>query len=320
MALSQTRESVIATKHPLRYRIFVAVAGVVLSAAALGGTSASATLPGEVEGTAKSIAPPVTAPVAASLPSVPSIPAPSVPPAVPQVPAQTPAPSPSSSPAPAPSSSTTRASNPVAPVADAPSVGGVTGSAKKVAAVPSTPKEAAKQVTSPVRGSGAARPSGHGTSASTADVGASGGDALISGTARRKPAAPSAPPSIRPAKVAPLRQWFARIWPAIELGGNGAVLAQLEGARPLTVFDAARLFLLGITLASSEPTPSGHLGAPNASLGPNASPRPNASLGAPNNSLVPGGREITLFVIISFAALLALLASTVWVELRARYR
>jgi hypothetical protein len=35
---------------------------------------------------------------------------------------------------------------------------------------------------------------------------------------------------------------------------------------------------------------------------------------------LPAGREITFFVIFAFVALLALLASSIWAELRARYR
>jgi hypothetical protein len=292
MALGRTRESAMATKHPMRYRIPVALAGVALNAAAFGVGSASATLLEEVAGAAKSVAPPVTVPAAPSLPSTapPSTPpAPVAAPVAPQAPAKLP-------------TSVTQTSSPSStevssPVADVPSAGGVTGAPKKA--------------TSPTgSGEALARQSGHGASASTSEVGTAGGAALTSGRAPRKPSAPSAPPSIRSAEVAPLRRWLARVWPAIELGRGEAVLAKWEDTRtrPLTVFDPPRLFLLGIARASGDPTPSEH------------SATPNDPLAGPNSAPVLAGREITLFVIFSFAALLALLVSTVWAELRARYR
>jgi hypothetical protein len=114
-----------------------------------------------------------------------------------------------------------------------------------------------------------------------------------------------------------LRRWLARVWPAIALGRNGAaLLAKLEDKPWLTLADVAQLLVLGaigtsgdLVSASADPasSPSGHATAP-------ADPPT-----APNNSLAPRGREITFFVIFSFAALLALLVSTLWVEIRSKY-
>lgn len=300
-------DQVESTKHPLRRPLAVAVLGAVLIAASFGVTSASATLVKEVAGTVRSVVPPVTVPAAPSLPSSPppsTPPAPIAVPAAPQAPVKLPTgatstPSPSPSPKPAPSSGATKVST---PVADLPSVGGVTGATKKVA--------------SPVRrGATSNRQSGQGTGAPTSEAATAEDDALASRAAARKAGAASTPPSIKPARAAPLRQLFAHVWPAFALGGNGAVLAGPEGAPQLTALDelaafsAARLFVLGISGASADREPSERSGTPN-----------DASPGAPNNAPAPAGREITLFVIFSFAALLALLMSTVWVELRARYR
>ncbi len=303
MALGRIGKSAI-TATPLRYRIPVAVVGVVLSAASFGVTSASATLSGDVTGVVGSLVPPATVPVAPSPPSPPPPATPPAPtaPAVPQVPVKLPtgvmpASSPSSSPAPAPSGNTTEVPS---PAADVPSVGGTTGAARKAASsVPS--------------GETSVRQSDRGASAPTSEVGATEVDARTSGAPRRKLAAASAPPSIKTGRAAPLRRWLARVWPAIALGPDGASPAQWgdrrpEGTRPPTVFDAARLLLLGIARASGDPAPSENPA------------RPSASPAAPNDGSLPGGREITSFVIVSFAALLALLASSVWVELRARYR
>jgi hypothetical protein len=119
----------------------------------------------------------------------------------------------------------------------------------------------------------------------------------------------SAPPSIGSAQAAPLRRWLAYVWPAIALGRNGEVLAKGETLPPLTLAGVARLLVMGATRASSggDPRPSAHAVTPE---GPRA---------APNGTLVPGGAEITSFVIFSFVALLALLISAAWMEVRSKY-
>src|SRR4029077_13291765 len=143
-----------------------------------------------------------------------------------------------------------------------------------------------------------------------AGIGTVGGNALASGSTPRKPTGPSAPPSIKSAQAAPLRHWFAHVWPAIELGRDGAVLAKREGGSPLTVSGVAQLLLMGAIRASAsgDPTLSRHAAA---TLDP--------SHAAPDSTLVPGGREITFFIMFSFAALLALLIATAWAEIRSKY-
>jgi hypothetical protein len=270
----------------------VAVACVVVSALAFNATPASATLTGEVVKVAGSIVPEVTAPAPPAAPAPPSPPSatpPSTPsvaaPAAPQVPAKLPTgaatSSPSSNPAPTVASSATKASSPVADgLADA----GATETSKQAApAVSRTSKQAATAVSS------------------------------TSHEKAKQVAAPNDPPSIRPARAAPLRRWFAYVWPANALGGDGAALARSAGALPLTVAGVARLLFIDAIRAirastSGAPTLSGNVATPDAP--------PSA---APDRTFVPSGPEISFFVIFSFAALLALLAFTVWVEIRSKY-
>jgi hypothetical protein len=68
------------------------------------------------------------------------------------------------------------------------------------------------------------------------------------------------------------------------------------------------LLVLGIAQARGDPLPSEHPATP------------DSSFAASGNALVSAGRESTLFITFYFAAMLALLTSTIWVKLRARYR
>ena len=131
-----------------------------------------------------------------------------------------------------------------------------------------------------------------------------GDGALASGAVPRK----LAPPSLGSARAAPLRRWLAYIWPAIALGRDRAALARAEDAPPLIEAAVTRLLTMGATHpgANGDPTLSGPVG-----------PRDDPPVA--DDTLVPGGREITFFVIFSFAALLALLISTIWVEARSKY-
>lgn len=119
----------------------------------------------------------------------------------------------------------------------------------------------------------------------------------------------SAPPSIGSARPAPLRRLLAYVWPAIALGRNGEALAKGKTLPPLTLAGFARLLVMGATRASGggDPSPSGQAVTSDA---------PRA---APNGTLVPGGPETTSFIIFSFAALLALLISAAWMEVRSKY-
>jgi len=305
MTFRHTSESAVGTKQHLLCCAVVALAGVLMSTAAFGVASASAALPEEVVGSVRSIVSPVTAPAAPTLPdAAPSTPSP--PPAAPEAP-QAPA-SPPPNPVTTLASSATKA---VATVTGALADGGASQASKKAATVvSSTSSEGAKQVTPPA-GSGppAASPSGRGASAPTAEVGTVGDDAPASETATRKFAGPAAPPSITAAREAPLRRWFAYVWPAIAFGRGGVALGEREGAPSPTVSDVVRMLLAGAFPASAT-------GGATVSRGTATRDAPHA---APNNTPLPEGREITFFVIFSFAALLAFLMSTLWVEVRSKY-
>ncbi len=298
----------------LKYVISTVVAGAIAGAAALGAAPASASLTGEVVGAAKSILPPVAVP-AVQLPQ--SVPPPATPPPAstpdaPQAPATppsevTPTPTSPSNPVSTVASSTTKA---LEHVAEALPGGGKAGAKRGVDAIPSASKDAG-QVPPPLRDGGSATlQDGRGASASIAQPETARDDATMPGAAPRKLTAHRAPPSIGSVRVAPLRRWLARVWPAIELGRARVALARLlEGAPPLPVSGVTRSLSIGIVRASAggDPTLSE----------PAATPSPPPT--APRNSLVPGGREVTFFVVFSFVALLALLVSTLWVEVRSKY-
>jgi hypothetical protein len=122
----------------------------------------------------------------------------------------------------------------------------------------------------------------------------------------------SAPPSIRAARVAPLQRWLAHVWPAIRLGGGAGgaspVVAIAEGLlRPA----AALAQKLALAL-SHTPRP---IGSPLTGGPGTANPRH-----VPLPTVPPiGDRSKTLYLI-ALAALMALLAFTVWREFRSALR
>jgi len=123
----------------------------------------------------------------------------------------------------------------------------------------------------------------------------------------------SAPPSIRAARVAALQRWFAYIWPAIPLGGGtgraSAVAAISRNLLRPAVAAAARTLILTL---SNTPLPvdspfAGDTGAAN-SRHPSLPASPTAE----------DGKKILYLV--AFAALLALLAFTIWREFQSALR
>jgi hypothetical protein len=288
------------------------VLGAAMAVATFGVSPASASLTGEVVGAAGSVVKTVAAPAAPSLPSA-KEPLPPPPPAPPPV-------SPSPPPPPAPDPVPTVAGGAkkvVDSVVDVVAHGDAAGASKKaITEAPGASKEADKPVlpSAPDSGAsaqlgGAGARLGDDARAPSAKAGAAENDAQVPGTAPRRLAAGGAPPSIRSAREAPLRRWLARVWPAIALAGDSPASARLGDALALTVVDITRLLLSGTVRADA----GGVLGA---AENANAA---NASRTGPVGIPLPGGREITLFVIFSFVALLALLLSTVWVEVRSKY-
>ncbi len=314
MTFKRIVESAAETKQRLLRVVSAAAVIVVASTAAFGVTSASATLPGGVEkvvGAAGSAVPAVTETVGAAAPGAVSPappPSPSPPAAAPDTP-QAPAP-PSSSPAPPLADSVTKA---VGQVADVLADEGTTETPKKAAAaVTGTSKGETKQVAPSARSEGPVTfQGGRSASAPTPGGGSVVADAPSSRSTPRMLGERPAPPSVGSARPAPLRRWLAYVWPAIALGRNGEALAKGETLPPLTLAGLARLLVMGATRASGsgdgDPMPSAH-----------ATP-PDVPRAAPNGTLVPGGAEITSFVIFSFAALLALLISAAWMEVRSKY-
>jgi hypothetical protein len=269
------------------------VAGALLLGLVASVPAASATLMGEAADTVGSTVESADA-TSNAAPSLPSVTPPATPPApaTPQAPvrlqteaARTPSPSPSSS------------------GVDVPSVDGIAGVARKsVGSVTSTGKEATQNVAASARNDGgriSTPPNGP-------DAGASKATPRAIGT-------PSgAPPSIKAAKVAALQRWFARIWPAIPLGGGAGrgwvvrVIANLF--RPAAAATPRLSFLAPLAARAANDSPFvGHPGTANA---------PQVALpGAPASA--DGKRIISLVVL---AALLALLAFTIWREFRSVLR
>jgi len=132
---------------------------------------------------------------------------------------------------------------------------------------------------------------------------------------RERRQASSPPLAIRAAEVAAWQRWLARVWPAIPLGGSGVIGIGIDAG---DLFRPALAVVTGLLLASSPILPTsgdvpasgdvplaGHHGVAGISRAtPNPPPAPVAA---------EGGRVLYL---IAMAALLALLAFTVWREFR----
>jgi len=279
------------------WRRIVLVAGAVLIGSVSSVPSASATLIGEAADTVGSTVESVDV-TPNAVPSLPSAmppatpPAPVATPAAPQAPvklqtetAPTPSPSPSS------------------PGVNVPSVDGIAGVARNsVDSVTTTAKETTQQVAASARNDG----SRVSTPPNGADAGASKATPRAIGTAS------SAPPSITAAEVAALQRWFARIWPAIPLGGGAGrgwaatVIGDLF--RPAAAATARLLFLAPLVARAASDSPLvGHPGTANA-----------PQLAFPHAPASADGKRI--IYLIALVALLALLAFTIWREFRSALR
>jgi hypothetical protein len=302
MSLGRTNRTGIAVEQRLWRRI-ASVAGAILIGLGFSVPVASATLIGEAADTVGSTVESVDATTSAA-PSLPSAMPPATPPAAVTTPAsvrlQTEA---AATPSPSPSSSGLKV----------PSVGGiVSAGGNSVGSVTSTGRETTQRVAASARNDG--------SRISTPKT------APMQAQAERSPvrSAPrparviaigtpsSAPPSIKAAEVVALQRWFARIWPAIPLGGGAGrewtagVIGDLF--RPAAAATARLRFLapLAARVASDSPL----VGHPATANGPQLAP-PNAPASA-------GGTRVTYLIIL--AALLALLAFTIWREFRSALR
>jgi hypothetical protein len=284
--------------------------GLVLGGVLLGSVAGAPSAPATPVGEAGDIAGLPEKAVQATPNAVPSPPSttPSPPvatPAPPRVPREPPTGAPS---APSPSP-------PGSGGAGAPSGDGITGAAQNAAgSVTSAVREAATRAIPSVsneRGS-SARSEGGVVSAprSNPDAGANANEAPT----RARGAGPSQPPSIAAAREVALRRWFARIWPAIALGGSDAArgwvsrIIEERLLRPAVAAIARSLALVPPTaLAVGDSLPGGHRGTGN---------DPQRAL--PSAPPVLGRGKIVYLVAIT--ALLALLAFTIWKEFRSALR
>lgn len=296
MSRGRTNGTGIAFEQRLWRRI-VLVAGAILIGSVSSVPAASATLIGEAADTVGSTVESVDATPNAA-PSLPS----AMPPATPPAPVATPA-------APqAPVKLQTEAAptpslSPSSSGVNVPSVDGIAGAARNsVGSVTSTSKETTQQVAASARNDG----SQVSTPPNGPDAGASKATPRAIGTPS------SAPPSITAAEVAALQRWFARIWPAIPLGGGAGrgwaarVIGDLF--RPAAAATARLLFLAPLVARAASDSP--FVGHPGTAIAPQLA-LPNAPASA------DGKRTIYLIVL---AALLALLAFTIWREFRSVLR
>ncbi len=181
------------------------------------------------------------------------------------------------------------------------SVDGVRGS---VDSVTSAAKETGTQAISSARSRAV---SSRGSSAPQGSPDTSGRLA----TPRAIGASTSAPLSIRAAEVAALQRWFARVWPGVALGGDGTGLARAARAiggdllRPAAA--AIAQSLLPVLPAAWAPGDS-----PSAAHSATADARQHALPGAPTVATVK-----KILFLAAIAALLAVLAFTIWTEFRA---
>lgn len=270
------------------WRLTVLVAGAMLVGLASGVPSASATLVGEVaEGVGSTVesveAIPNATPVPSAIPPAPPPAAPQAPPPVQTEVVPMPSPSPSHSPG------------------NVPAGDGTAGTAKDaVGSVASSGTEAPQQKAASV-----------GTEGSRVSA-FPDGSAPVPANATSRATVGGAPPSIVAAEVAPLHRWLARIWPAIALGA-GADRGWLAGMtvnllRPAAVATARVLSLTPpVTPVHREPRPVGQ--HETASVSQSALPDGPVS--------VDGERLVYL---VAFAALLAVLAFTIWREFRSALR
>lgn len=304
MSRRRTNETRIAFEQRLWRRIAL-VAGAILIGSVSSVPTASATLMGEAADTVGSTVESVGSTVESvdatpnAAPSLPSAMPPATPPAPVAAPAAPQAPVKSQTEAaPTPSLSPSRSGiSPSSSGVNVPSVDGIAGAARNsVGSVTSTSKEATQQVAASARNDG----SQISTIPNGRDAGASEATPRAIGTPS------SAPPSITAAKVAALQRWFAHIWPAIPLGGSAvrgwAARVIWDLFRPAAATTARLLPLAPLVARAASDSP--FVGHPGTAIAPQPA-LPDAPASA------DGKRTIYLIVL---AALLALLAFTIWRE------
>ena len=344
------REAALATRRSLRWAISVAVliASSGISPAIPLGQAAGAVGPvvppagGAASPTIPSGPPPVQTPAPPQIPGPPQAPLPpqapaKPPPAPPQAPAHVPAPPRApAKPPPVPQAPAKIPPAPQAPPAKVPSakgpetaqnppdLGGSPSSGSTRNSSPSVDLPSVHEITP----GGTKKPTGVATSNSTqaqqTAVAAPNGLGESSGnhsTTRLGIRAGSS--ESESAGFMPLRHLMAYVWPAIALGPVGELLARLQArweagvSFPAVVAGVARLLsgATGAIGASEAVKRSGLTGRSELSASP------NPSHAGSRGFWVPGGGEISLLVlIVSCAALMALLVITVGRELRAIYR
>jgi hypothetical protein len=276
-----------------RSRRIAFVAGAILISSAFGAPSAPATLAGEVTGGVGATVEAVEATPNAA-PSLPS----AIPPAAPPAPIATPttpqAPvnlQTEAAPAPSPS--------PPSSGSNLPSAGEIASvGTDAVGSVTSIDEEATPGVDAPARGEG--------SRVSTLSSSPNAGPSKAAPRASDTPT--SASRSLTAAIVAASGRWFVRVWPAISLGGGAGQgwAAEVLGGLFRPAATTARLLVLAplaARAASGSPL-VGHPGTANA---------PQFTL--PATAEVEG----TLYLIV-LAALLALLAVTIWREFHSARR
>jgi hypothetical protein len=312
MTAPRIKEATFAPKPSLGCGI--SLAGAVLVASIFGVPSASATPLGQAAGAGGSVVPPATEAAPPSLPSA-SPPQTPVPPA-PQAPVKVPT---------APRAPVETSPAPQAPPVKTPTVKGP-GAAPNFSHLVGAPPSGSTKVSSP----GVDLPSVHEIAGSTKEP---AGTAMSTSREVQQTAASASngvgtgsgndgatrlgigAGSVESAKAAPPRRFFAYVWPAIALGPVGKQLAKLQArwraATSLPVADIARLLsgLTGVTGLGSAVGFSEHSAISNP-------PRADST-----DIWVPDGGEISLLaLVISCAALMALLVFTVGRELRSIYR
>jgi hypothetical protein len=273
------------------------IASAILIGSVSNAPSASAAIAGEAANIVESVD--AVANAAPQLPSAtpPPPPAPPPLPAAPQAPVKS---RPEAAPKPSPSP-------PGPDVIDVPSptVKGVVGAARES---PGSAADAGEEMTRQATASARARidASRDSTPPSDPDAGAGKATSLGSGS--------GAPPSIAPAEVAALQRWFARIWPAISLGGGvggGAPAAGMVDLLLLRPAAAAVARLLSLAPAVAQaPGGSPSVGHSDAAKDPRST--------LPDAAGSPDGQK-TIYLVV-FAALLAVLAFTIWKEFRSTLR
>jgi hypothetical protein len=116
--------------------------------------------------------------------------------------------------------------------------------------------------------------------------------------------------------VAALQRWFARVWPAISLGGSGVDRGPAAGTAAGDLLPPAAAAAIAARLLSPAPPLSRAAGDSALGVHPGTTNAPQPAL--PGAHAAAHGAEI--IYLFALAALLALLAFTLWREFRSALR